>query len=134
MTGPRFVLQLIRIFDGSFCGSVLYDNPEYLSPNHFRRQLKLQKAAEFRLKKEQKEQQQVKEKIIREVKFDDPIGEVFDTKQDDVDDQNMEENGEIAKKTIKNKNFQKPLSAAKALRRKILKGRIRKKKSKETKK
>ena len=33
--GPRFVMQLIRIFDGSFCGATLYENPEYkvcLSP------------------------------------------------------------------------------------------------------
>ncbi|KAL7073417.1 hypothetical protein ACQ4LE_007424 [Meloidogyne hapla] len=127
--GPRFVLQLIRIFDGSFCGSVLYDNPEYLSPNHFRRQLKLQKATEFRLKKEQKEEQEIKEEIIREVKLDDPIGEIFNTKGDDEEEENKEED-EIEEKKNNNKNSQK----AKTLRRKILKGRIKKKKSKSVKK
>nr|CAD2168146.1 unnamed protein product [Meloidogyne enterolobii] len=136
--GPRFVLQLIRIFDGSFCGAVLYDNPEYLSPNHFRRQLKLQKAAEFNLKNQQKEEQKIKEKIIREVKLDDPIGEIFNTKSEDNknndDDENMEEEEvekEEKKKKIKIKNNQE-LNAAKTLRRKILKGRIRKKKAKKT--
>jgi len=31
--GPRFVLQVMRIFDGSFCGSTLYKNGEFVSPN-----------------------------------------------------------------------------------------------------
>eukprot|EP00124_Ichthyophonus_hoferi_P002297 Ihof_evm8s150 gene=Ihof_evmTU8s150 len=31
--GPRFVLNLIRIFNGSFSGATLYENPEYTSPN-----------------------------------------------------------------------------------------------------
>ena len=31
--GPRFCLQLIRMFNGSFGGSTLYENPEYESPN-----------------------------------------------------------------------------------------------------
>ena len=31
--GPRFVLNLIRIFDGSFGGATLYENPHYVSPN-----------------------------------------------------------------------------------------------------
>lgn len=31
--GPRFVLNVIRIFDGSFGGRTLYENPEFVSPN-----------------------------------------------------------------------------------------------------
>ncbi|KAJ3028090.1 UNVERIFIED_CONTAM: Ribosome biogenesis protein brx1 [Siphonaria sp. JEL0065] len=31
--GPRFTLSIIRIFSGSFMGSTLYENPEYISPN-----------------------------------------------------------------------------------------------------
>ncbi|KAG2466145.1 BRX1 protein, partial [Polypterus senegalus] len=31
--GPRFVLNLIKIFSGSFRGSTLYENPHYMSPN-----------------------------------------------------------------------------------------------------
>ena len=31
--GPRFVLNLVRVFDGSFGGATLYENPNYVSPN-----------------------------------------------------------------------------------------------------
>ena len=34
--GPRFVLNPIKIFDGSFCGRILYTNPHYVSPNKHR--------------------------------------------------------------------------------------------------
>lgn len=30
--GPRFVLDLIKIFDGSFGGSTIYENPNYTTP------------------------------------------------------------------------------------------------------
>ena len=30
--GPRFVLNLIKIFDGSFGGLTLYENPKYVAP------------------------------------------------------------------------------------------------------
>jgi len=35
--GPRFVLQVMRIFDGSFCGSTLFKNGDFVSPNTIRR-------------------------------------------------------------------------------------------------
>ncbi|XP_077981953.1 ribosome biogenesis protein BRX1 homolog [Glandiceps talaboti] len=38
--GPRFVLNLIKIFGGSFVGPTLYENPHYQSPNAQRRELK----------------------------------------------------------------------------------------------
>ena len=31
--GPRFVLNPIKIFAGSFCGAALWENPHYVSPN-----------------------------------------------------------------------------------------------------
>lgn len=34
------VLEIIRIFDGSFEGNVLYNNPNYVSPNTIRRNMK----------------------------------------------------------------------------------------------
>lgn len=30
--GPRFILQPIRIFKGSFCGETLWENPFYVTP------------------------------------------------------------------------------------------------------
>jgi hypothetical protein len=38
--GPRFVLELIRIFDGSFRGSTLYENKQYMTANNIRRTIK----------------------------------------------------------------------------------------------
>ena len=31
--GPRFVFNLIKVFEGSFGGSTLYENPKYVTPN-----------------------------------------------------------------------------------------------------
>lgn len=35
--GPRFCLNLIKIFDGPFSGAVIYTNPHYVAPNKMRR-------------------------------------------------------------------------------------------------
>lgn len=43
--GPRFVMTLITILEGSFSGPKIYENKQYISPNVVRAQLK-QKAAE----------------------------------------------------------------------------------------
>ncbi|VVT49167.1 uncharacterized protein SAPINGB_P002136 [Magnusiomyces paraingens] len=43
--GPRFVLTLITILEGSFGGPVIYENKEYVSPNAVRAQLKAQDKA-----------------------------------------------------------------------------------------
>ncbi|GME95062.1 hypothetical protein B5S32_g5685 [[Candida] boidinii] len=43
--GPRFVLTIITILEGSFGGPKIYENKEYVSPNVVRAQLK-QKASE----------------------------------------------------------------------------------------
>lgn len=40
--GPRFVLTLITILEGSFGGPVIYENKEYVSPNLVRAQKKQQ--------------------------------------------------------------------------------------------
>ncbi|XP_059167397.1 ribosome biogenesis protein BRX1 homolog [Physella acuta] len=45
--GPRFVLNPIRVFAGSFGGATLYQNPHYISPNDFRRVLKHQKSDKY---------------------------------------------------------------------------------------
>lgn len=31
--GPRFCLSVIRIFEGSFGGPTVFENPEFISPN-----------------------------------------------------------------------------------------------------
>lgn len=74
--GPRFVLELIRIFDGSFAGSTLYENPNYVTPNNERRLLKGKKAI--------KHVSRIQGKLKRLEKMDDavlernPVDAIFD--------------------------------------------------------
>uniref|UniRef100_A0A672YYF1 Ribosome biogenesis protein BRX1 homolog n=1 Tax=Sphaeramia orbicularis TaxID=375764 RepID=A0A672YYF1_9TELE len=58
--GPRFVLNLIKIFQGSFGGPTLYENPDFQSPNMHRRQIRLAAAAKVREKQMVKELQKMK--------------------------------------------------------------------------
>lgn len=50
--GPRFVLTLISILEGSFAGAVLYENKQYVSPNAVRSQERAQAASEARSRSE----------------------------------------------------------------------------------
>ncbi|KAJ0965060.1 hypothetical protein J5N97_026198 [Dioscorea zingiberensis] len=45
--GPRFCLNPIKIFGGSFGGPTLYENPFYISPNLERAQMKKAKATKY---------------------------------------------------------------------------------------
>lgn len=45
--GPRFCLNPIKIFAGSFGGPTLYENPFYVSPNQIRALEKRQKAGKY---------------------------------------------------------------------------------------
>ncbi|KAM1057455.1 hypothetical protein EV2_031630 [Malus domestica] len=45
--GPRFCLNPIKIFGGSFGGPTLYENPFYISPNQIRAMEKKKKAGTF---------------------------------------------------------------------------------------
>ncbi|GFR44959.1 hypothetical protein Agub_g6269, partial [Astrephomene gubernaculifera] len=45
--GPRFCLNPIKIFGGSFGGPTLYDNPSYTSPNAIRAALKRKAASKY---------------------------------------------------------------------------------------
>ncbi|OVF07740.1 putative ribosome biogenesis protein [Clavispora lusitaniae] len=46
--GPRFVMTLITILEGSFGGPKIYENKQYVSPNAVRAQLKQQAAEQAR--------------------------------------------------------------------------------------
>jgi len=45
--GPRMVLTPIKIFEGSFGGATLFDNPEYISPNAMRHAVRRQKGQRY---------------------------------------------------------------------------------------
>ncbi|XP_069820872.1 ribosome biogenesis protein BRX1 homolog [Dendropsophus ebraccatus] len=77
--GPRFVLNLIKIFKGSFGGPTLYENPHYQSPNMHRRMIRLATAAKVREKQQVKELQKLKKSDKTQIVPLDPTEEVFDT-------------------------------------------------------
>ncbi|CAJ0943207.1 unnamed protein product, partial [Mesorhabditis belari] len=80
--GPRFVLELIRVFNGSFEGAVLYDNPNYESPNDKRRVLKLahqNKYANRKLNEKMQDAKEIEVKAALKEKVEDPAGEIFNT-------------------------------------------------------
>ncbi|XP_047341846.1 ribosome biogenesis protein BRX1 homolog 1-like [Impatiens glandulifera] len=49
-TGPRFCMNPIKIFGGSFGGPTLYENPYYVSPNQIRALEKRKKGSKFAMK------------------------------------------------------------------------------------
>ncbi|OCU02612.1 ribosome biogenesis protein BRX1 homolog [Xenopus laevis] len=77
--GPRFVLNLIKIFKGSFGGPTLYENPHYQSPNMHRRMIRLATAAKVKEKQQVKEVQKMKKEEDRPVIPVDPTEAVFYT-------------------------------------------------------
>jgi len=48
--GPRFVLNPVRIFSGSFGGPCLWENPSYVSPNLMRHDLKARRSSKYSTK------------------------------------------------------------------------------------
>lgn len=77
--GPRFVLQLIKIFQGSFGGQTLYENPAYRSPNLHRRSLRNVAAAHFTERRNVKEAQRLLRGRELQALPHDPTQAVFDT-------------------------------------------------------
>jgi len=45
--GPRFVLNPIKVFEASFSGQTLWDNPKYVTPNSKRSMMKKMKAHKY---------------------------------------------------------------------------------------
>lgn len=52
--GPRFVLNPIKIFAGSFGGATLWENPHYVSPSLYRRQLSMTAGQKYLIRQSQK--------------------------------------------------------------------------------
>ena len=73
--GPRFVLDPIRIFRGSFGGQTLYRNPNYTSPNESRA---MARKAKGRVYEDRKMSQKLrKERKAEIVVPEDPLDSVF---------------------------------------------------------
>jgi ribosome biogenesis protein BRX1 len=73
--GPRFVLNPIRIFRGSFGGQTLYQNPNFVSPNAIRARERREKGLSYEDRKlSQKKRKERKEQIVVP---EDPLASVF---------------------------------------------------------
>uniref|UniRef100_A0A8D0X2C0 Ribosome biogenesis protein BRX1 homolog n=1 Tax=Sus scrofa TaxID=9823 RepID=A0A8D0X2C0_PIG len=77
--GPRFVLNLIKIFQGSFGGPTLYENPHYQSPNMHRRVIRSITAAKYKEKQQVKDVQKLRKKEPKTILPHDPTADVFVT-------------------------------------------------------
>ena len=73
--GPRFVLQPIRIFSGSFTGETLYMNEEYVSPNLARAAEHKRKGGVYANRVEQKEIRKARQEL--NVMEKDEVDDVF---------------------------------------------------------
>jgi singapore isolate B (sub-type 7) whole genome shotgun sequence assembly, scaffold_4 len=74
--GPRMVLEVIRIFDDSFTGKTLYENPNYVSPSLSRSGEKKKKTGSYakRMKALERLQKREEENVLPE----DELGDVFE--------------------------------------------------------
>ncbi|XP_064606939.1 ribosome biogenesis protein BRX1 homolog [Liolophura sinensis] len=75
--GPRFVMNLVRIFDGSFGGATLYQNPHYVSPNQQRQILRKQVAKKYINRVESKKSLLSRRKDFDQTYKLDPTDDVF---------------------------------------------------------
>ncbi|KAL3786597.1 hypothetical protein HJC23_008193 [Cyclotella cryptica] len=75
--GPRFVLNPVRIFRGSFRGQTLYVNEEFVNPNVVRSMEKKEKGERYvKRKGAEKKRKRYEEELTAVVPVD-PLGDVF---------------------------------------------------------
>ncbi|CAB3402789.1 unnamed protein product [Caenorhabditis bovis] len=111
--GPRFVLELIRLFSGSFEGTALYDNPNYISPNVIRREERNKGKVTYLEKEIQNKAALIKQAEITQVlteKMEDPVGKEFDTLEKIDAPEVAEIAAKIDKKNKKSKKAKAPKS------------------------
>ncbi|XP_045585344.1 ribosome biogenesis protein BRX1 homolog [Procambarus clarkii] len=76
--GPRFVLDPIKLFDSSFGGVTLWENPAYINPNMIRREK--HKAAGYKYINKKQQKEGFKKRTPIQPFRGDPTNEVFQTK------------------------------------------------------
>lgn len=73
--GPRFVLNPIRIFRGSFGGQTLFQNPDFVSPNEIRAMQYKRKGQTYEQRKESQKKRKARQEEL--VLPEDPLDGVF---------------------------------------------------------
>ncbi|KAK7203431.1 Brix domain-containing protein [Myxozyma melibiosi] len=62
--GPRFVMTLISVIEGSFSGPLIYENKEFISPNAVRSEVRRGKTA-LKIKRQEKEEMKKVAKVVK---------------------------------------------------------------------
>lgn len=75
--GPRMVLEIIRIFDNSFTGKTLYENPNYISPAKNRSLVKKKFSGSYA--KRQKALEEFHKRQEERVMPEDELADVFES-------------------------------------------------------
>ena len=75
--GPRLVLEIIRIFDNSFMGKTLYENPNYISPAKSRSLVKKKSSGSYA--KRQKALEELHKRQEERVMPEDELADVFES-------------------------------------------------------
>ncbi len=73
--GPRFVLNPIRVFRGSFGGQTLYQNAQFVSPNAIRAMENKNRGDYYQMRKTNQKKRKMREESI--VVPEDPLADVF---------------------------------------------------------
>jgi hypothetical protein len=73
--GPRFVLNPIRIFRGSFGGQTLYQNAQFVSPNAIRAMENKNRGDYYKNRKNTEKKRKIRDELI--VLPEDPLADVF---------------------------------------------------------
>ena len=69
--GPRFVMQIIRIFSNSFHGETIYQNGDYVSPNQIRSQMKAEKSKMLQVRHQTQNKRKPEDITLPETDFND---------------------------------------------------------------
>lgn len=76
--GPRFIMNLIRVFEGSFGGPVIFENPDFVSPNAIRSMRIQESGGKYRHRVQSQQERQEKLDNARPPRTElDEVDEVF---------------------------------------------------------
>jgi ribosome biogenesis protein BRX1 len=108
--GPRFVLNPVKIFSGSFGGAALWENPLYISPSRYRQQIRLSAKNKYLNRLQQKvhastlnSAEGYKMTPLDDIFQGDPLEKAQEIQQNVSNDEAGEEKTKVKLKTVKRK-------------------------------
>lgn len=83
--GPRFTLNLIKIFEGSFGGPIIYSNPDYVTPTKHRSMIKKQALEKYKKSKMSEVQREMRMPHNgEEYKDIDKYGDIYEESEEEA--------------------------------------------------